>query len=102
MEEEMVSMTQSSQVWTDLSEEVGLNSGLAMRNEKIKEASIMETQRYLISSKWWEKWRDFSNFNTYFLKNIGENNSLAAADDELSHGQQDDYNFTQLALTDTN
>ena len=83
----MVSMTQSSQVWTDLSEEVGLNPGLAMRNDKMKQTTVMETQRYLISSKWWEKWRDFSNFNTDFLKNIGENNSLAAAEDEPSHSQ---------------
>ena len=60
-------MTQSSQVWTDMSEEVGLGSGA------LAQGGQPETQRYLISSKWWEKWRDFSNFNTDFLQNSAEN-----------------------------
>jgi len=27
----------------------------------------METVRYLVSSKWWEKWRDYTNFDQDYL-----------------------------------
>ena len=37
-----------------------------------------ENIRYLISSKWWEKWKDYANFNSDFL----ENNENPQKDDD--------------------
>ena len=65
-EEEINNQTESSQVWTDLSGEVGLSPALIMPNNQT--ATVQETQRYLISSKWWEQWRDFSNYNADFIE----------------------------------
>ena len=42
------------------------DSVTGIREKKDKEES--ELVRYLLSAKWWEKWRDFANFSTDFLK----------------------------------
>lgn len=75
-------LTQSSQVWTELS--------LDGAQKDNKQDS---TVRYLISSKWWEKWRDFTNFNQDFLTGGVTAANLTTHDDQIQSGY-DDINIT--------
>ena len=56
-----------SQVVTEVSAE-GAGSTPAL--EQLNHEDVMI--RYLISSKWWERWRDFTNFDQDFLFGQGD------------------------------
>ena len=98
-EQEKDMLTQSSQVWTEMSVEG--NVGASMLKGGPQEETDSESKvRYLISSKWWEKWRDFSNFNQDFLQASA---SILQSDEPIqspSPSVTEDINFTQLIMND--
>ena len=53
-----------------------------MREKKDKEES--ELVRYLLSAKWWEKWRDFANFSTDFLKRQVQEKRISEAGESIN------------------
>ena len=60
-------LTQSSQLITEMSVDGNIGASMLQSGQ---DAEVEEDTkiRYLISSKWWEKWRDFTNFNQDFLQ----------------------------------